>query len=344
MSKTFLSKYAFATLVSVYLVIIAGSVVRATGSGMGCPDWPKCFGYYIPPTEEEQVMWFPEKEIEEGQIIVKDQALWKSKNDFITSDVFQIDNWEKYTKHDYAIFNVAHTWTEYINRLFGAVSGLFCVLLLVFSILVKKRKLIWLSVAVLLGMVFEAWLGATVVYSMLAPHKITIHMLMALLIVWWIIVYIEQLKKERLETQKQPDSIKWVSIGYLAVSIIQILVGTQVRQAVDGLNKSEIVHPRSTWLDHLPFQLDIHILLAYGSIAMGVYLAWRYHNHWKKHSPVIIWSIAMIFLAYILGLAFRFLDFPAWAQPAHLLVSAILFGFQMLLFHRVFQKKELGRL
>ena len=110
-------------LVSVYAIFLAGSVVRMTGSGMGCPDWPKCFGYTIPPTEESQLLWSQNKEIKEGYIIIQNEKLWVAQKDFTTSRNIDWSNWEEYTRHSYAKFNVYHTWTEYINRLSSVVSG-----------------------------------------------------------------------------------------------------------------------------------------------------------------------------------------------------------------------------
>jgi heme a synthase len=116
-------KVASVTLVLLYLVIIAGSIVRATGSGMGCPDWPKCFGYYIPPTNPAQIEFQESHEYKKSMMIIVKDTLWLSKADFTSAKKFDYSNWEKYPVHNYAKFFVMQTWVEYVNRLIGAVNA-----------------------------------------------------------------------------------------------------------------------------------------------------------------------------------------------------------------------------
>ena len=42
-------RVAYATLVALSLIVLTGAAVRLTGSGLGCPDWPKCGGSALPP-------------------------------------------------------------------------------------------------------------------------------------------------------------------------------------------------------------------------------------------------------------------------------------------------------
>ena len=180
MQRYFL-KTAKLALILVYLVIVAGALVRMTGSGMGCPDWPKCFGYYIPPTEKATLIWSPNHDYEKGHVIIVDEKLLVAKSDFTSGVIFDKNQFKAFTKHDYAEFDATKTWIEYLNRLIGALAGLVVFIMAIFSISFWKTNkqlciLSWFSVF-LMG--FQGRLGAKVVYSVLNPIKITIHMMVA---------------------------------------------------------------------------------------------------------------------------------------------------------------------
>ena len=193
MNKNFIF-FSKLSLVLVFFVILAGSLVRMTGSGMGCPDWPKCFGYLIPPTNIEKITWKPNQPYNKGVMILHDNKFFNSKQKFISESSFESINWIPYTKHDYTKFDPLNTWFEFVNRLIGAIAGFSTLIMFFLSTYEFKRNknLTFLSGLVVLSMGFQAWLGKLVVDSNLSPYKISIHMLMAIVIVCLIIYIIKK--------------------------------------------------------------------------------------------------------------------------------------------------------
>ncbi len=327
--------------ISVLLVIIAGSVVRMTGSGMGCPDWPKCFGYYIPPTDISQLEWKADYSFNKGQTIIFDEALWTANVDFRTGSQLQASNWEKYTKHDYATFNPYHTWTEYINRLFGALSGLICLILLISAFKLENRKrYIGLCALIVVGMIFQAWLGATVVYSVLAPAKITIHMLMALVILLFFILLYERVPKEENGIEKFNKKTKIWALGLFSLSIIQVVLGTKVRQETDHLIEQFPNLERSNWIAYIEGIFNIHGTFAWLLVgfAIGLLLNLKKAN---IQSNITNFILGIIGVEFLIGLSFKYLDYPAFSQPIHLLLACLLFSATYLLIHKIYGEKRI---
>ena len=321
-------------LVLVYLVIIAGALVRMTGSGMGCPDWPKCFGYYIPPTEISQLTWSSNRDFEKGQVIIKDEILLVAKSDFKTGSTFDNSTWEKYTKHDYAIFNVYHTWIEYLNRLVGALGGLACLAMAIGSFWYWKwnKKITIFSWIVVFMMGFQAWLGKTVVDSNLSPFKITTHMIVALLIVALILYVIHYSKPEISEiiTHRFPDSNYKNLIRFaLLLTVIQIIMGTQVRQDIDVLVKNGLTEP-ILWLQNPKLIFYVHRSFSLLVLGLNAYLFFqnRKQNFGLKK---LNWVLILIGFEVFTGVLMYYFDFPFASQPIHLTIASLLFGVQFYL-------------
>lgn len=325
--KKWLVRLSKIELVLIYLVIIAGSVVRMTGSGMGCPDWPKCFGYLIPPTERSQLEWEPGREFAKGQIIIKNEALLVAQSDFTATDSFEKGNWETYTKHNYALFNPFHTWTEYINRLVGALSGIPMLLMVVLSLFYirKNWRYFLLSLAGLFMLGFEAWLGKLVVDGNLIPGSITIHMMGALVIVAILVVFRGLLTEDRFAPVRIISKYRGLLILAMVFTLIQIALGTQVREQVDYLHAAGVA--RTDWVTNLDWEFYVHRSFSIIILAVNAWL-WHTNRKYGLGFREFNWVMGLILVEILLGVFLNYLGMPQFAQPAHLLLGALLFGFQ----------------
>lgn len=275
----------------VFLVILAGGVVRMTQSGMGCPDWPTCFGRWIPPTSADQLP----------------------------------PDFEKYLKTqdiDHT-FNVYHTWIEYINRLLGALLGVFIFILFIWSFR-KFRKtnkqIVWLSFFLLIAIGFQGWLGKKVVDHNLAVVKVTIHMLVALLIAAVPLIIIYKLQAER---KIEAKFLKYLSYSLIVILLVQIILGTQVREQIDEISKSLKYQQRELWIERLDGMFIIHRSFSW-LVAMGGIALWVKARTFKSLQLNVIFILVGVLATIIAGLVMAFYNIPAIAQPLHLLLASIL--------------------
>ena len=312
------------SLILVYLVIAAGSIVRMTGSGMGCPDWPKCFGYWIPPTERTQLDWKPGHQYTKGQVIILNEELRVANGNFESSKIFSDRNWGFYTQHDYAIFDPYETWVEYLNRLLGVVAGLAVLIMTILSFWKWKKNIshTFISVLILLGMGFQAWLGKTVVDSNLAPYRVSLHMGMALLIVLGLVFLLFSNQKKTISI---PRNITLKVLAWFAVllTLFQIGLGTQVRQFVD----LQMDEPPGQWLDPAPIKFYVHRTFSLVVLGVNLILFWILRKM-KRNVKVFNQILGLIGLEIFSGILMFYFDFPFSSQPLHLIIAALLFGAQ----------------
>jgi heme a synthase len=327
--KTFSKLTFYCTL----LVILAGSVVRTTQSGMGCPDWPRCFGYYIPPSEDSQVRYHSSQEYRKGMMIILNDTLWRAESTFVAPDVFNRAQWKKYPKHDYSDFVVHQTWIEYINRLLGALLGMlvFGMLITSFSYRKTKPSLIVLSFGLLFVTGFQAWLGKLVVDGNLIPQSISIHMIGA-----FVLLMLAQMVLKRISptlNSTRISGLRMLALGAASLVIIQVLIGTQVREEIDVISKSLGFDMRAYWVDELSSVYLLHravSLIVTALCGYVAYLAFTSNNERIKRLGIA--AFAFVGVEILAGLILGFAGMPAIAQPIHLLFATLLFWSMFALF------------
>jgi cytochrome c oxidase assembly protein subunit 15 len=255
---------------------------------MGCPDWPTCFGLLIPPTDISQL-----------------PADYQER--FSSGGTVHVD-----------IFNPVKTWTEYINRLIGVLCGFSVIITTFLSRKLGKSVFYPASISLIL-IVLEGWIGARVVASNLKPVVITIHLLLAYIILFLLMYAVAQSEKLQNHSLK-PISWQQNMIILLAVLlIIQGFLGTRIREQTDLLAKTM---ERASWVQHLDAWFYIHRSFSWVVLLLGFWIHWKnqvkeWNKHWIAHQILVF---AIIFS----GMLLNYTGYPAYAQPLHLLFSALI--------------------
>ena len=218
-------------------------------------------------------------------------------------------------------FNVWNTWLEYINRLIGALAGVFIFGGFILAIKQKQNKIIksLLAFGLILLTFFQAWWGSMVVATNIVPWVLTVHMVIAALMITWQILIISVWNRSTITV---PKSLKLFALFGTLFFLFQIIVGTQVRQIVDYWLES------SSRNDLLLEQFQLftsHRTIAFFIVLFSLLLGLFAYLKKIKILEIYIFIICVIFEALV-GKILADFNLPYILQPIHLLLAMISFG------------------
>ncbi|MBF9253880.1 COX15/CtaA family protein [Pontibacter sp. 172403-2] len=335
------------TVIAVYFLILVGGIVRSTGSGMGCPDWPRCFGNWVPPTDVSQLPAdylevYKQKRIEKNQRLAA--SLHNLGFEKVSAAIFSHPS--QYLE---TAFNPTKTWIEYINRLVGVLIGIFIFLTLVYAypFLKADGAIFFIALACFILVILQGWLGSIVVSTNLLPVTVTIHMALALILVALLQYAVARAGKEQLikhfSYSPKVQRLLWV-VAILTFG--QILLGTQVREQVDLIAYNLNGANRDLWIDKLGMDFYIHRSFSIVILGLHVYLAFLIYKL-QDHSISKLASLMLVLVGMeiLAGIIMAYFAIPPVLQPVHLTVAALLFGvqFQLLIINHYASQKAFNK-
>ena len=223
-------------------------------------------------------------------------------------------------------------WTEYVNRLLGVTVG-FLILGTVISAWRHYRrdpKILWTSVVALLLTGFEGWLGGRVVAHELAAWIVTIHLIVALVIV-------QLLLYATVRATSGPGAgtssmLTLPLVVLIAVTVAQIVLGTQVRGRVDAALDTGVA--RTAALSTVGRLDSLHrssaLLVFGGCLILVTWISTRF----PAEARLARWSYIVAALAtaqVALGVVMAYVSLQPAAQVAHLTIASLLLGAETVL-------------
>ncbi len=330
-------KLVRSTLIAVYVLILVGGIVRSTGSGMGCPDWPKCFGQWVPPTSVNEL---PSnyKEVYAAYRDKKNQRFARYLTEFGFQDTADKILTDESVKEE-ADFNPVKTWIEYLNRVVGVIIGFLIFAVFVYSVRYRNsnRELTIISFLSFIMVGFQGWIGSFVVSTNLTPWTVTVHMFLAMVIVALLIYLLQATNKLKIKVNipspvVQLPFTKVLLVFCMAALLVQILFGTQVREGIDRVAAE--IKGRENWISAIGLDFIIHRTFSWVVLVSNVILVIKLWKMQRVNRFAL--SVILLILGTILtGASMAWFAVPPFLQPVHLLLATVTFGVQFLLMLQV---------
>ena len=294
MRLTSFQRLALWTTAATYFLILVGGLVRASGAGLGCPDWPRCFGSWIPPASAAELP----------------------------------------PQFDISQFNPTLMWTEYLNRLLGITVGFLILATTVSAWRHHRHqpRIVWSTTAALLLTAYEGWLGGRVVAHGLAPWIVTAHLVVALIIVQ-LLVFATADSIARIDVRSMLLR-GWPVLALIVLTLVQIGFGTQVRGAIDAALDAGVARNLALnsvgRLDFLHRDLAFAVLA--GSAVLCVWLLSKRAAPRLVRWSLSVMALAILQVG--LGMFMAYASLLPAAQVAHLTLASLLLGAQTVLLVR----------
>lgn len=300
MSNKFFFRSALTSTILSYLLIFVGGLVRVSGSGLGCPDWPKCFGRWVPPTNIEQIP----------------------------------------AHIDSTAFNIVLAWIEYGNRTLGVIVGISILLMTAIAVIYfrKNNKILLSSLLSLFLVISNGGLGAIVVSSILNPFIVSLHMILALFLVS-VLSYTTIESYKIIDTNKFTNMYlsKKISTSLILLwmfIVIEILLGTGIRTNIELIAIDNPLFSKGELLSSLNSYKYLHSILGFSLLFLSVYLCYLFKDDFLGLSKqLVLFIFGMIMFQIFLGELMIFFELPQLTRLFHTWGSSWLVGIIIILYN-----------
>jgi cytochrome c oxidase assembly protein subunit 15 len=294
-------RLAFVSTIATFILIFVGGLVRVAGAGLGCPDWPRCFGRWIPPLSESDIP----------------------------------------AGISTAGFNVTLTWIEYVNRLMGVSLGLLILATAILAIAFYRRtpRVLYPTLASAALVAFQGWLGAVVVSTDLKPLIVTLHMVLALVIASLLIyatleAYYLARRGESDRAAYPAKASRWIG-GLWILSIVQVVLGTEVRSGGETAARAFPLWSSLKWLGQVGATYHLHMTIGVLLCVTTLFVAYSILKLSEKPTLMVRWClwslIILVSVQVIFGIAFMVSGLTALLQLFHLWGASLYIGFTLAL-------------